>query len=418
MGAAGAPQPDGAGERHAALMAQALAHRQHRRYDEAVRAYEASLEREPDRHDAQYMLADLCREQGDRGLAKAHILAALDLTGWKSAPYRRFLSSILTDEAMPAGANPVLGPGPRSLAERGEQPTPVNLDTPLVTIVVPCRGHASYVEDALRSVFRQTYRRVELIVIDDGSDDDSVEVIRRCLDESPFEHRFVARAHRGAPDTINEAAELATGMFIGLLNSDDFVHEDRLRQMVANIAGTGAQWGFSSTECVDSDGNYIDPLHNRYVYDLRCAVGDAVAAPTIGFALMTQNIAASSGNLFVSRELFRALGGFRGYGHVHAWDFCLRALRLAEPVFVRQAIYYKRLHRGNQASARLAALHAEAAEVCRGYVHWGCTAEQSVSPVAPCVINWPVEFRKAILETGLADLVDVPTLRLLTLGRS
>jgi GT2 family glycosyltransferase len=418
MGAPAAPQPDGAGERHAALMAQALAHRQHHRYDEAVRAYEAALERDPERHDAQHMLADLCRERGDRGLAKAHILAALDLTGWKSAPYRRFLSSILTDEAMLAGSNLILEPGSRHRAAWAERPTLVNPDTPLVTIVVACRGHASYVEDALRSVFRQTYRRVELIVIDDGSDDGSVEVVRRCLDESPFEHRFVAREHRGASDTINEAAELATGMFIGLLNSDDRMHEDRLRQMVADIAGTGAQWGFSSTECVDSNGNYIDPLHNRYVYDLRCAVGDAVAAPTIGFALMTQNIAASSGNLFVSRELFRALGGFRGYKHVHAWDFCLRALRLAEPIFVRQAVYYKRLHRGNQVPAMLAALHAEAAEVCRRYVHWGCTAEQSVSPVAPCVTNWPAEFTKAILETGLADLVDVPTLRLLTLGRS
>ena len=418
MGAGAAPQPDGARERHAELMAHALAHRQHHRYDEAIRDYEAALERDPDRHDARYMLADLCRERGDPGLAKAHILRALDLTGWKSALYRKFLSAILVEEAMPAGSDPVPGPGSRHLAAWAERPTPVNLDTPLVTVVVPCRGHASYVEDALRSVFRQTYRRVELIVIDDGSDDGSADVIRRCLDESPFEHRFVARERRGAPETINEAAELATGTFIGLLNSDDFMHEDRLRQMVANIADTGMQWGFSSTECVDSDGNYIDPLHNRYVYDLRCAVGDAVAAPTIGFALMAQNIAVSSGNLFLSRELFRALGGFHGYKHVHGWDFCLRALQLAEPVFVRQAVYYKRLHRGNQPSTMLAASHAEAAEVCRRYVYWGCTAKQSVSPVAPCITNWPMEFRKSILETGLADLVDVPTLRLLTLGRS
>jgi hypothetical protein len=188
--------------------------------------------------------------------------------------------------------------------------------------------------------------------------------------------------------------------------------------MVANIAGIGAQWGFSSTECVDADGNYIDPLRNRYVYDLRCAVGDADAASTIGFALMTQNIAVSSGNLFVSRRLFRALGGFHEYRHVHGWDFCLRALQLAEPVFVRDAIYCKRLHRANQPSAMLAALQAEATAVCRQYVQWGCTAEQSISPVAPCVARWSTEFRKAILETGLADLVDAPTLRLLALGRS
>jgi len=133
---------------------------------------------------------------------------------------------------------------------------------------------------------------------------------------------------------------------------------------------------------------------------------------------MTQNIAVSSGNLLVSRTLFRALGGFHQYRHVHGWDFCLRALQLAEPVFVREALYFKRLHRGNQPSANLAALHAEAAEACRQYVQWGCTAEQGISPVAPCAARWPTEFRKAILETGLADLVDAPTLRSLALGRS
>ena len=416
MGGANASQAHAAGE-HKELMARALAHRQDRRYDQAIRDYEAVFERDPGRHDAQYMLADLYRERGDRGLAKAHILEALDLTGWKSALYRKFLSTLLADEA-PAGTDALAGPGGGYLAEQAVRAKTVSLDAPLVTVVVPCRNHVAYVEAALRSLFRQTYRQVEVIVIDDGSDDGSVDVIRRCLDESPFPHRFVDRARRGATETVNEGAGMAAGTFICLLNSDDFMHEDRLRRMVANIAGTGAQWGFSSTECVDAEGNYIDPLHNRYVYDLRCAVGDAGAAPTIGFALMTQNIAASSGNLVVARQLFHSLGGFHEYRHFRGWDFCLRALRLAEPVFVREALYCKRLHRGNQLSAMLAGIQAEATEVCRRYVHWGCTAEESVSPVAPSVTNWPAEFRKAILETGLADLVDAPTLRLLALGRS
>ena len=417
MSGATGSQANAAGERHTELMTRALAHRHGRRYDQAIRDYEAALENDPGRHDARYMLADLCRERGDRGLAKTHILAALDLTGWKSAPYRRFLSTILADEA-PAGPDAISGRGGGYLAQQAVRARTASLDAPLVSVVVPCRNHVAYVEAALRSVFRQTYRQVEVVVIDDGSDDGSAEAIRRCLDDSPFPHRFVERMRRGAPETVNEAAEMATGAFICLLNSDDFMHEDRLRRMAANIAGTGAQWGFSSTECVDAEGNYIDPLHNRYVYDLRCAAGDAGAAPTIGFALMTQNIAGSSGNLFVSRELFHSLGGFHEYKHVRGWDFCLRALRVAEPVFVREGVYCKRLHRGNQLSAILAGVQAEAAEMCRRYVHWGCTAEESVSPVAPCVVNWPAEFRKAILETGLADLVDAPTLRLLALGRS
>ena len=417
MGGAAVPAPDGAAKRHAAAMARALAYRQDRRFDDAIRDYEAALEIDPSRHDAQHMLADLYRERGEFATAKIHIVRALDLSGWKAARYRRLLSVILSDQAMADGMDPVPTSRPHHVADRVGQPPPANFAPPLVTVAVPCRNHAPYVAAALRSVFRQTYRQVSLVVIDDGSEDGSADVIRRCLDESPFEHRFVARGYRGASETINEAAELAAGTFICLANSDDYMHEDRLRRMVESIAGAGAQWGFSGTECVDSEGKYIDPLRNRYVYDLRCAAGDALAAPTIGFALMTQNIAASSGNLFVSRELFHVLGGFHGYSHVHGWDFCLRALQLAEPVFVDQAIYYKRLHRGNQLSAILAASRTEAAAACGRFLRWGCTAGQSVSPVAPCVINWPTEFRKAILETGLADLLDVPMLRFMALGR-
>ncbi|HEX3631225.1 MAG TPA: glycosyltransferase, partial [Casimicrobiaceae bacterium] len=235
-GAATAPSSDAATGRHAELMARALLHRQHHRYDEAIRDYEAALERDPGRHDARHMLADLWRERGDRGRAKAQILEALDLTGWKSALYRRFLSALLADEA---SAGPVNGRVGSRRAERAAGPGTVSLDTPLVTVVVPCRNHVTYVETALRSLFRQTYRQLELVVIDDGSDDGSADAIRRCLDESPFAHRFVARERRGVGETVNEAAGLAAGTFICLLNSDDFMHEDRLRRMVADIAGTG-----------------------------------------------------------------------------------------------------------------------------------------------------------------------------------
>lgn len=377
-----------------------------------------ALPPETTRHRDAYLAAEACRKRGDLVGAKSNILEALEQTGWKAALYRGFLAAILGDEATLPGSPVVAEPGARFLARAQARQTPASSDTPLVTVALACHRHAPYVEAALRSVFRQSYRRIELVVIDDGSDDGSAGVIGRCLAESPFEHRFIARQRRGAAETVNEAMKLANGAFVCLLNSDDCMHEERLRHMVAAIAGTGSQWGFSSVQCIDAQGSGIDPLHDRYVYDLYCAAADAAARPTIGFALMTQNIAASSGNLFASRDMLRDLGGFQAYRHVAGWDYCLRALPLAEPVFVRQAVYYKRLHRGNQPAAALAAMHTEAAAVCGRYLHWACTAKESLSPVAPCAANWPLEFRKAILETGLADLIDVPTLRILALGRS
>jgi glycosyltransferase involved in cell wall biosynthesis len=282
---------------------------------------------------------------------------------------------------------------------------------PLVSVVIASYRHARYVEQALRSVYQQSYRNIEIIIVDDGSDDGSPASIGRCLAESPFPHRFVAREHRGAVATLNEAAALATGAFIAFLNADDWLHPDRVQRMIEALAGAGAQWGFSSVRCVDAGGEEIDPLRHRYVYDLYCAVAESLAQQTLGIAMLSQNIVASSGNLFVSRELFVAVGGFRDYRYTYAWDFCLRVLRLAEPVMVPLPLYNYRLHDDNDASTGAEPARAEARAICGSYLEWACGPAVGAADFAPCIRNFGPIFVKILFESGLAELVDVATLR-------
>jgi glycosyltransferase involved in cell wall biosynthesis len=80
-----------------------------------------------------------------------------------------------------------------------------------VSVVVPVYNHAGYVMQALESVFAQTYRNLELIVVDDGSTDGSADVVRRALASCPFPVRFVEQDNRGAHAALNEAIRLANG---------------------------------------------------------------------------------------------------------------------------------------------------------------------------------------------------------------
>jgi alpha-1,3-rhamnosyltransferase len=101
-----------------------------------------------------------------------------------------------------------------------------------VSVVVPSYNHAQFVETTLRSIMKQTFAPAELIVIDDGSTDDSPQLIARVLTECPFPCELVARENRGLCATLNEGFERSTGEYFAYLGSDDLWLPDFLKARV------------------------------------------------------------------------------------------------------------------------------------------------------------------------------------------
>jgi len=218
---------------------------------------------------------------------------------------------------------------------------------PLVSIVIPCYNHERYVVEAIRSVYAQTYPHIEILIIDDGSKDRTVEMINGVLGESPFPVRLIVRENKGAHATLNEGIDLARGAYIGILNSDDRYSSDRVDGLVRLLATTGKEWGFSGVKFTDAEGAYIQNGQDAYVDILKGSLdglhsGNSI---TIGFAHF--NYAISTGNLFFSKALWTRLGGFLDYRYVHDWDFCLRALGYESPAILDEPSYDYRLHGEN-----------------------------------------------------------------------
>lgn len=90
-----------------------------------------------------------------------------------------------------------------------------------ITVIVPSYNHAPFVERTLRSVFAQTVKPKKLIVIDDGSKDESLKIIKRVLPDCPFEFEFIFRENRGLSKTLNQGLSLASGKFFAYISSDD-----------------------------------------------------------------------------------------------------------------------------------------------------------------------------------------------------
>ena len=103
--------------------------------------------------------------------------------------------------------------------------------TNLISVVVTCYNHENYIEQCLRSIFKQTYRNIELIVLDDGSTDSSSEIIQEVLKESPFMTTFESHENIGVVRTRNKGINLLNGDYFIFVDSDDFLDDRYVEEL-------------------------------------------------------------------------------------------------------------------------------------------------------------------------------------------
>ncbi len=100
-----------------------------------------------------------------------------------------------------------------------------------VTVLVPSYNHAPFVERTLRSIFAQTRALKKLIVIDDGSKDESPQIIKRVLRDCPFEFEFTARENQGLCRTLNEGFSRGDGDYFAYIGSEVQTEDDILLRL-------------------------------------------------------------------------------------------------------------------------------------------------------------------------------------------
>ena len=103
----------------------------------------------------------------------------------------------------------------------------------LITVYLVCHNYEEYVEQAINSVLAQTYKNFELIIIDDGSTDNSKDVINRYVKYPNV--RIILQENKGLIATNNVAIRAATGKYVMRLDADDYLDESALLVLVNAI---------------------------------------------------------------------------------------------------------------------------------------------------------------------------------------
>ncbi len=222
----------------------------------------------------------------------------------------------------------------------------------LLSVVIPSYNYAGFLPQAVKSVAAQTYPEIELVIVDDCSQDDSCAVIRAL--EQRYRGAFsggirviLNDVNMGAHAAINRGIAEAQGEWAAVLNADDLYEKDRFAVMMKQAGG--ARFAFSAVRCIGAAG---EPLLTEQALAFQ-AIQDQIAGKrSVALAAVAENITISTGNMVFEKKLFWELGGFQNYQYVHDYDFFLRACLVTEPVFVGGTAYLYRLH-GNNSFTRL-----------------------------------------------------------------
>ena len=202
----------------------------------------------------------------------------------------------------------------------------MTVQQPLVSVIIPVYNGARFLRAALESVFAQTYRPLEVIVVDDGSVDDSGAIA-----QSFPEVHYIRQENQGVAAARNNAIEVARGEFLAFLDQDDLWRPEKLKAQVGYLLDN-PDLGYTLThqQFFLEPGATLPPWFRK----------ELLATVHTGWVL---------GTLVVRRSVFDQVGGFAtGYSAANDSDWFFRAKAAGiRTAVVPELLLLKRVHEAN-----------------------------------------------------------------------
>ncbi|MDZ7647251.1 MAG: glycosyltransferase [Cytophagales bacterium] len=210
------------------------------------------------------------------------------------------------------------------------------MSTPLVTIICVCYNQARFVEAALDSVINQTYKDIELIVIDDGSTDGSPKIIKRWIASHPETTLLINATNLGYCKTFNKAYKISKGEYVIDLAADDILLPNRVEVGIKVFMKAGQDYGvtFSDAEHVDEQGTFLR-LHSAKYPHHTIPSGDI-------YKDMIDRYFICSPTMMFRRSVIDHLSGYDELLAFEDFDFWIRASRKFKFIYTPQVLLKKR----------------------------------------------------------------------------
>lgn len=222
----------------------------------------------------------------------------------------------------------------------------------LLSIIIPSYNHEQYIGEAIQSVLDQRYQNWELIIVDDGSKDHSVDIIKK-FDDNRI--HLIIQENQGAHNAINRGLSEANGEYLAILNSDDVYESDRFGTMISEMQ-RDAELGFvcSYIRVIDSEGKVLGVKQgwkNMEPWLVPHKELSFAATEDFKLNLIMSNFTSTTSNFLFTRAVYEKIGGMRNLRFVHDWDFALRAAEATKCKMIEKPLLKYRVHESNTISS-------------------------------------------------------------------
>lgn len=131
-----------------------------------------------------------------------------------------------------------------------------------VSVITPVYNAEKYIEASLESVFSQTYKDIEIVLVDDCSKDKSAQIIEDLKISHPEIVYFLQPENMGAGAARNKALELATGQYVAFLDSDDIWLPEKTELQINLMSDMNSPFSYAAIEMVDEEGKTVKGKRN------------------------------------------------------------------------------------------------------------------------------------------------------------
>ena len=250
-------------------------------------------------------------------------------------------------------------------------------DAAIVTVVVPAYNHAHYIVEALDSVRNQTFTNWEMIVIDDGSTDDTWQVLQS-YQQNVADPRIqiLRQTNAGSHATINRGMAMSGTPYLAILNSDDAYAPNRLSRLLALSAGVNQPvFIVTGIRLINEDsipiehGHWWLSMYRDILAQWNSNQAQHIENPAVQ-TLLWGNLTVSTSNFFMSRAVWEQIGCFKHLRYIPDWDYALRVACELPQAFVfkpQEELMSYRLHGQNTILGGALRNHAEAIRVLREF---------------------------------------------------